>query len=154
MVLGPVVGSVFLSSGIVCLIAKRWGRKNYEPLFFAREGEQVGTAAVKGGRLKSIPLLVSRDLQAVVPRRVRSAEREIRLAGALHAPVLERAGSRSRPTQIIECWAANTAICNKVLSLSPHRQPELVKPAAADAAARSIADRLRKRFTFRPRGDT
>lgn len=48
-----------------------------------------------------------------------------------NTPRLERAGSRSRPTQIIECWAAKTAICNKVLSLSPHRQPELVKPAAS-----------------------
>jgi hypothetical protein len=38
-------------------------------------------------------------------------------------------GFKSRPTQIIACWAANKAIETSVLSLSPLCAPELVKPA-------------------------
>src|SRR5690606_694369 len=40
------------------------------------------------------------------------------------------AGGKSRFTQCIPCWAAKSASCMSVESLSPDLAPELVKPAA------------------------
>lgn len=68
-----------------------WGRQNFQPVFFAKQGEQVTVASVRGGAEPKVPLIASRDLMAVV-RRIpgnNHAEREIRAVDGLRAPIAE-----------------------------------------------------------------
>ena len=68
-----------------------WGRQNFQPVFFAKRGEQVTVASVRGGTTPKVPLIASRDLMAVV-RRIpgnNHAEREIRAIDGLRAPIAE-----------------------------------------------------------------
>ncbi|HEU4752996.1 MAG TPA: hypothetical protein VFU47_07795, partial [Armatimonadota bacterium] len=65
-----------------------WGRKNFQPVFFARKGEQVGMARVSGGIFPSVQLVAANDLSAIVRRHPgNNPEREIRAERTLGAPV-------------------------------------------------------------------
>jgi serine-type D-Ala-D-Ala carboxypeptidase (penicillin-binding protein 5/6) len=65
-----------------------WARKNFQPVFFARRGEQVGVATVRGGSQSQVPLVVASDLMAVVRRSTAArAEREVRTDEGIPAPV-------------------------------------------------------------------
>jgi serine-type D-Ala-D-Ala carboxypeptidase (penicillin-binding protein 5/6) len=67
-----------------------WGRKYFQPVFFARRGEQVAVAAVRGGAQANVPLVVAKDLVGIIRREPgKNMEREIRAAGELRAPVLQ-----------------------------------------------------------------
>ena len=64
-----------------------WGRKNFQPVFFARQGEQVTVASVKGGIEREVPLIAASDLVTIIPRVPgKNTEREIRIR-AVRAPI-------------------------------------------------------------------
>jgi D-alanyl-D-alanine carboxypeptidase (penicillin-binding protein 5/6) len=56
-----------------------YGFVNYQPVFFARQGQPLGSAGIDGGRLRRVPLVAGSDAFAVV-RRGTPAETKIRLA--------------------------------------------------------------------------
>ncbi|MGV3719699.1 MAG: D-alanyl-D-alanine carboxypeptidase family protein, partial [Actinomycetota bacterium] len=66
-----------------------WGRQNFQPVFFARRGEQLASASVTHGTLPKVPLVASEDLMAIVRRTpgVNRTIREVRASGTLKAPV-------------------------------------------------------------------
>lgn len=67
-----------------------WSRKNFQPIFMARSGEQVGTARIKNGAESTVPLLVAKDLKAVVRRDLgNNAQREIRTLQGVSAPIAQ-----------------------------------------------------------------
>ena len=67
-----------------------WARKYYQPVFMARAGEQVAVAAIQGGKQAGVPLVVSRDLRAVVRRDLgNNAEREIHALQGIPAPITQ-----------------------------------------------------------------
>jgi D-alanyl-D-alanine carboxypeptidase (penicillin-binding protein 5/6) len=66
-----------------------WGKQNFQPVFFARKGEQVTLASVRGGAGREVPLLAANDLLAVVRRQPgNNTEREIRVK-PVRAPVAQ-----------------------------------------------------------------
>ena len=65
-----------------------WGRRNFQPIFFARQGEAVTLASVRDGSHSAVPLLAAQDLLAIVRREPgRKTEREIRVTEGLPAPI-------------------------------------------------------------------
>jgi D-alanyl-D-alanine carboxypeptidase (penicillin-binding protein 5/6) len=65
-----------------------WGRKNFQPVFFAKRGEQVTLASVRGGSHANVPLVVQDDLIGIIRRNSgKDFQREIRAQGSLQAPV-------------------------------------------------------------------
>lgn len=66
-----------------------WGRRNFQPVFFARQGEQLGTVAVSHGSTSKVPVVASQDLMAIVRREPghNRSFREIRTTEKLAAPV-------------------------------------------------------------------
>jgi D-alanyl-D-alanine carboxypeptidase (penicillin-binding protein 5/6) len=68
-----------------------WGRKNFQPLFIAHKGDQIGVASVHGGTVSRVPLVAANDLTAIVRRAPGNnhAEREIRVQNGLRAPIEE-----------------------------------------------------------------
>jgi len=65
-----------------------WARKNFQPVFFARAGEQLGVTSVRGGTKPEVKLVAARDLTAVVRRSAAAtAVREIRIDEGVTAPV-------------------------------------------------------------------
>jgi len=68
-----------------------WGRQNFQPIFLARQGEQVAVASVRGGVAPNVPLIASRDLLAIVRRTpgMNHAVPEIQTENGLRAPVAE-----------------------------------------------------------------
>jgi serine-type D-Ala-D-Ala carboxypeptidase (penicillin-binding protein 5/6) len=67
-----------------------WGRENFQPVYFARGGEQLASASVRGGNHGEVPLIAKEDLLMIVPRRLgNNTEREVRVLHGLRAPVLE-----------------------------------------------------------------
>ncbi|MBI3910153.1 MAG: D-alanyl-D-alanine carboxypeptidase [Armatimonadetes bacterium] len=51
-----------------CSTLLDYGFQNFEPVFFARRGQPVGTAKVSGGTAASVPLVAQQDVLAVLPR--------------------------------------------------------------------------------------
>jgi D-alanyl-D-alanine carboxypeptidase (penicillin-binding protein 5/6) len=45
-----------------------YGFRNYQPVFFARQGDSLGSARVAGGLFSRVPLIAAEDLLAIVPR--------------------------------------------------------------------------------------
>lgn len=66
-----------------------WGRQNFQPVFFARRGEQLASATVTHGTAQRVPLVAGDDLMAIVRRSpgANHSFREVRAAGSLKAPV-------------------------------------------------------------------
>lgn len=65
-----------------------WGRKFYEPVFFAHRGEQVGTVQVRAGSHPRVPLRAAGDLMAIVRRQAgNNTQREVRVRQGLPAPI-------------------------------------------------------------------
>jgi len=65
-----------------------WGRKNFQPVFFAQRGEQLGLASVQGGASSKVPLVAAQDLVAIVRRDSgHNREREVHARREFQAPV-------------------------------------------------------------------
>jgi len=65
-----------------------WGNKNFQPVFFARRGEQVSLAAVQAGTQSRVPLVAADDLMAVIRRDSgKNMAREVHAQQGIEAPV-------------------------------------------------------------------
>jgi D-alanyl-D-alanine carboxypeptidase (penicillin-binding protein 5/6) len=67
-----------------------WGRKNFQPVYFARAGEEVTNAAVRAGTAAEVPLVAGADLLYPVRRsRAGRALRRVALDRELEAPIAQ-----------------------------------------------------------------
>jgi len=66
-----------------------WGRQNFQPVYFARRGEQLASLSVAHGTVPKVPLVAADDLMAIIRREpgVNRTDREVRPVGSLAAPV-------------------------------------------------------------------
>src|SRR5207248_7885739 len=65
-----------------------WGRRNFQPVFFAHRGEEVSLASVQGGTRSRVPLPAAEDLMAVIPRDSgKNMQREVHAEQGIEAPV-------------------------------------------------------------------
>jgi D-alanyl-D-alanine carboxypeptidase (penicillin-binding protein 5/6) len=73
-----------------CAALLDYGFSHFQPLLFARRGEQVGMARVKGGVPAEVPALAQSDIFAVVPRASLTGAAAGKVTLASGAPATER----------------------------------------------------------------
>src|SRR5207248_1406994 len=71
-----------------CAAMLDFGFKNFQPVFFARQGQEVGKAKVSGSLLGQVPVVAASDMIAVVPRGTPAVPRtEVAMESGVHAPL-------------------------------------------------------------------
>jgi serine-type D-Ala-D-Ala carboxypeptidase (penicillin-binding protein 5/6) len=104
-----------------------WGKTNFQPLFFARRGEQLGEVRVAGGDRGKVSLVAADDLVAIVRRDSgKNGEREIRVERDMRAPVAQaQVGGKvtaligGRPVAVVDLVAAEPVSQTWAASMAP-----------------------------------